>query len=684
MDAPAAVAPPCTAIPTNDVNAAAISSLLTAQQAVTTAELRAFVLEVGQELTATILGMMDDSLVSLEAGGHEFTATLQTDQQLVPGQTVQLVATDVQPSQITLRLVPPSDQPASPTGQQALAAVGLPDDALNRAALVALVAEGLPASADAIQALRQEAAALGATTPEDMQAIAYLMARDLPASSAFVSVVRNGQAASQNLEQLQADLRSQAAALLAVMDGTPDSETGDLRGLLEQVLSAASPSADGSNPAAIQSLVQQLTVTVEALLAQELAATADAAEQSGAAAGTQEGAEKALSSEASGLPLEGSSSAADLSQAAGAQPEGTLISSAAEAQALSGEGSSLPLGSTVEAAPGQVLDAASEVATRQAADLTSEPASAQAADPAQAAAAQAANPASEAAAAQAANPASEAAAARAADAMPERATAAAGQGEQVAGNAHAASQTEHGPAAGQAAAGQGGSQVSSGEATRAAAPAPAGSQPPQAAGTRILLEPLPAGSPMSAHEAARRLLPALDGLTQDGGAPPALATAAANLRQTAEHLVHAVQFQQLDALLQPTPAEPYFALPLPIPPQHGQGELWLYVRDGGEGGGPKIDPDDVRLAIELRLSQLKRVSIMVHACRGQLTCHMEADTLAVQRLLEAAAPELQEGLRELGYAVDPIRCTVVGTSQRSAHSEVSLPVFKLGSLNVRA
>jgi hypothetical protein len=660
----------------------AISSLLGAHQAVTTAELRAFVLEVGQELTATIMQMMDDSLVKLDVGGgRQLIATLQADQQLAPGQTVQLVAADVQPTQITLRLLTPDAAEANPAGQQALAAAGLPDDALNRAALLALVSEGLPASADAIQELRQAAAALGATTPEDMQAIAYLMARDLPVSSAFLSVAREGQAAGQTLAQLQADVRDQAAGLLAALEGTSAAGAGDLRALLTQLASSAPGATEAPNPAAIQSMIQQLTVTIEAALlaeaegASQPAGEPPAGEAQAAAAGAGAGALAA----ADGLgPLgathgSAASAAADGSSALGARDGSGALGARGGSGALAAADGLGPLGATHGSAPPGAADGSSALGTadgsgaRGGTDGSGALGTGGGSGPLGAAE----------------------------GAAPFEAADGSGALGPATGEAATALGAAHAPAAETLAGSEAGAAEGSGLATEPGADGPATPGAPTAATPPVPAQPrqatppllagaLPATAPMTPHEAARRLLPVLDRLVQDEGAPAEAVTAAASLRQTAERLVHVMQFQQLDAMLQPTPAEPYFALPLPVPPRHGQGELWLYVRDGGEGGGPKIDPDDVRLAIELRLSQLKRVSILVHAYRGQLSCQMEADTLTAQRLLEAKAPELRDGLRELGYAVDPIRCTVAGPSQRSAHSEVSLPVFKLGRLNVKA
>src|SRR5438067_1997206 len=186
MDAPAALPYPRRArVAALDISAVS-SSLLEVQQAAQAEAAEALVLRVGEEMTATILDMMDHHVL-LDVAGRRVAATLQADQQLARGQVVQLVAVDVQPEQITLRLMA-DDMLTGPPGQQALASVGLPDTPENRLALVALLAEGLPVTAEAVTTLHQVAASLGATTPEDVHAVAYLLARDLPLTAALLAV----------------------------------------------------------------------------------------------------------------------------------------------------------------------------------------------------------------------------------------------------------------------------------------------------------------------------------------------------------------------------------------------------------------------------------------------------------------------------------------------------------------
>jgi hypothetical protein len=138
----------------------------------------------------------------------------------------------------------------------------------------------------------------------------------------------------------------------------------------------------------------------------------------------------------------------------------------------------------------------------------------------------------------------------------------------------------------------------------------------------------------------------------------------------------------LQTLLQPTAAEPYVVLALPVPNEHGEGDLRLYVRD--EGGSPKVDPEDLRLVIDLRLSQLKRVTVMVHLLHGHLSCRMEAESLHAMRLLEGEAPALRQSLHDLGFAVEPIHCSVGGFSRGTQLTHSTLPIAKLGGFNVTA
>ncbi len=580
-----------------------MSSLLSAQQAARAEAVEAFALRVGQQMTATILDMIDQHVL-LDVAGRRLSATLETEQQLAPGQVVQLIAVDVQPEQITLRLVA-DEMLTGPPGQQALASAGLPDTPENRVALVALLAEGQPISAEAVQALRQVAASLGATTPEDVHAVSYLMARGLPLTVALLAVVREGQAAGRDLSGLEDQLRAKAGQLLGELaDAAEDVHAAapELRSLLAQLASASPASTGSPSGPQLQALIQQLTVSLEATLR--------------------------------GLVEQGSG---------GEAPAGDAGSDAQPFSAEHPEGAPAPQANTV-------TNPESGSQEGEGGSTTSQPQGTQALP----------------VGAQPEAPAGQA---------PGTPQTAAGQLGEPAEPQPAASEPPR-PQAGQSLPSP---EPQSGTAPTSPAPGPAGPAWRGPAGTAQAGETETAPA---AHELARRAIPALDRALQSGALSGAAQTSAAELRHTAERLVQAVQFQQMQTILQPTPAEPYVLFSLPMPEGHGEGELQLFVRD--EGGSPKIDPNDARLVIDLRLSQLRRVSIVVHVYQRQLYCHMEAESLQTQRLLESAAAELQDSLRGLGYAVDPIHCTMAGSARRGTTSQATLQLAKLGRLNVTA
>ncbi len=649
----------------------------------TAAEARAFAVAVGQELTATILELVDN-LVLLDVGdGKQLAATLQADQQLMAGQTVQLLAVDVQPEQVTLRLV--SDSPPAEAAPSGVLAVSVPDTPENRAALLALVSEGLPVTSEAIQQLRQAVSSLGGGSAEDLRAGAFLAARDLPMTEALLTVVRDGLSAGGDLASLENQLRGQAAQLLSLLDESVDQASPDLRTLLTEL---ASTSAEQGNPP-LQAVLQHLTLSLEAVLGRLGNEAPGVAGPPPGAPLTDGGpadlagpalADIAAEFEEAGLGASAASSGLDLASALA----GGLTETGGQAAPAPQAGLPGPAGAASNAAAGG----------------TGEPAEGGPAAPAGAASAagasQGPNTAGSAsvtgsgAAAGVAEPAEPAAGSVGPAPGPAASVELPREGGQAAPGheppAQPAAAAYPGPANGAAAA-------ATGPADGRGAPAPFGAPGGEAAGARAALpgahaqEPhLPDASrpaqPPSASAAARRLIPALDRALEPAAPGSPAAQSGAALRQSAERFVHAVQFQQLQTVLQPTPAEPYVVFSLPVPNQQGEADLRLYVRD--ENGKPKVDPEDLRMVIDLRLSQLRHVMVSVHLFHRQLSCQIEAESLQTVRLLETATPELRDSLRELGYAVEPIHCAVGGFNRGARETHVALPLNKLGQLNLSA
>src|SRR5579862_742246 len=203
----------------------------------TTDSARALMLRVGQQMTATILEM-GDSRALLDVGrGVRLVATVQADQQLESGQTVQLEVTDNAADQVTLRLVraPASGEPMQ--AERLLQTFGLKAEPANSQALRALIAEGLPINKQAVQDLRATASALAQTQPEDLRAIAFLVARGLSVTSALVAIVRQGLSGA-NILATAGQLRQEAAKVLAQLGPAAEDEDAAiarLRSALEEL-----------------------------------------------------------------------------------------------------------------------------------------------------------------------------------------------------------------------------------------------------------------------------------------------------------------------------------------------------------------------------------------------------------------------------------------------------------------
>jgi len=178
--------------------------------------------------------------------------------------------------------------------------------------------------------------------------------------------------------------------------------------------------------------------------------------------------------------------------------------------------------------------------------------------------------------------------------------------------------------------------------------------------------------------AVRELVLALDRTIEDGHISGAQAAAAAELRETARELTHAVQGQQLRNVVAAGRGEP-LVLPLIVPAGQGRAEVRLFVEPDASGA-PKVDPENLRVSIELELSRLKRVSVDVQLWRGRMACQMRADEPLAQAVLDQAAPELRASLAKLGLSVEPIRC-VLGAGELE---QTARPKSTLASVNVRA
>jgi hypothetical protein len=82
-----------------------------------------------------------------------------------------------------------------------------------------------------------------------------------------------------------------------------------------------------------------------------------------------------------------------------------------------------------------------------------------------------------------------------------------------------------------------------------------------------------------------------------------------------------------------------------------------------EGGGQRVDPDNVQLSLSVELAGLGplRLGLSVHG--GRATCHIRAADEARAAVLEEHASELESALEGCGYAVSSVRCLVMGDAE---------------------
>ncbi|MHB8620600.1 MAG: flagellar hook-length control protein FliK [Chloroflexota bacterium] len=677
-------------------------------QAPAGAAARSIVLRVGQEMFATILDMVGQRALLDVGGGQRLAARLQTDQPLSPGQTVALQVADASPGQITLRLMTPGAlqaQPAPAAAAQILTSLGLPDDALNRQALMALVSQGEPVSIQSIQDVRAVALGLRAASPAGMRAVAFLLANDLPPTPGLLDVARQGlSGASTTLATLAAQVRQQATQLLRWLPTGGASDLDGLAAQLRQLLAEVATAGEGRPPdaARVQAAVRELATSLESELGRAPMAEAPTAPGTSPARGAD--ASQAAPA-ASQLAAESGSSGA-FARVGGAAPGGTGPAVAAFASSSPGVE-----GFTADGGAGRAL--AAETPTPPVpTGLAGSAAGASAADPPGALGVATPGPSA------APIPSPETW-----SATPSLAEPALGVPEQVGSglpDGPAARFLGFEPLAGGPSEGAGEAQRSglvAGPATPAAtspdaarpvatgslsagnpvasAVAQPGSSPN--VGALPLAQPdLPAPLPVllnhQAQLAVRQIIVRLDEALAPGTLPAPARAMALVLRDSAQQLVHAVQFQQLqNSLSLSRPVDPGFvSFPLPLLAQRGpaQAELRVYYRE--EGGARSIDPEDVRVALQLELSNLKKVNVTLHLFRRQIVCQVQAESRPAEQALKAAAPDLERALRGLGYGVEPIRCSlapILGTepaddgSRRSVAG--SLPAT-LARVNVRA
>src|SRR5581483_3646883 len=246
----------------------ALTSLLSSGQVAqrfTAEEAHALVLRVGDEMYATILAMFDDRVLLDLDQGQRLTATIQTDQPLLPGQAVHVEVVASTPQQIALRLLQAPPELPSARSAQVLGALGLPDDALNQGAVEALVAEGQPVTRASVEDLRSAAIAAKAGDLISFRALAFALANDLPLTPGLLTVIRQG-LAGPSYPVLADTARQHVEALLQALPSSL--QDGSFREQLAQLLGQLAVLAgDSAGEGGLEAAIRQVATSLERLLA---------------------------------------------------------------------------------------------------------------------------------------------------------------------------------------------------------------------------------------------------------------------------------------------------------------------------------------------------------------------------------------------------------------------------------
>ncbi len=634
----------------------ALTALFNVQQLDATA-VRGLQLSAGQEMFATILSMVDDHVMLDMGNGQRLTATVQTDQPLQPGQVIQLQVTEASQNLVTLRLMPPG----ASTGQESQAAInqflqsiGVPDDAFNRQALMALMADAQPVTVEGLDELRTLAQSLQSATPEDVRAIVYLLARDLPVTPAMVDVVRQGLSGGNDpvaLGDRARDLASQLSSLLSATSSETD--TGGLDADLRQLLTQLPAPTGGQppSPAGLRSAMEQLISTVEHELSKLIddRPTAEPSVRTATAGGSTTPPPPGTAAEAeparAGGPLVAAATASG--EGTAAQPPATAAAGEPPVSEATGQSAPAPTSPGASSPSGVATPAGAQLD----ANATGAPTPISSQQPGAIGAVD--------------QP-------RAADSV-QPPTVLPGTIDSRQASSHAAGS---GPA------------TSAQPGLSAPSILPPTSGPANAAHDQSgVVLPLPHSAGVDTQLAARQLIDRLDTVLTSGTLNQNQQPVAAALRDTLQQFVQTVQFHQIENSAAPTPTlgVNYLTFPLPL----GDGQTFrqadLSITYKEEGGARRIDPNDVQVVVQLDLSQLKRVTIALHLLQRQIACTIEAENPDVERILAGAAPELRTNLQKLGYAVEPIRCTLAVPGAAGPSRTAGTPIrAALGRVNVQA
>ncbi len=152
--------------------------------------------------------------------------------------------------------------------------------------------------------------------------------------------------------------------------------------------------------------------------------------------------------------------------------------------------------------------------------------------------------------------------------------------------------------------------------------------------------------------------PAARAISRDGAVlrtllpeSPELRRLLAQLDDLAPELADLIQAQQLKNAGQPRDSsEQWLAFQVPISGTPRQLPQTAELRISRRAGG-KIDPQRVRLVLQVELERYQRVELRLDVLGNQVNCHLAGSNEDAVQALRERFPSLQEGLERLGYRV---------------------------------
>lgn len=130
-----------------------------------------------------------------------------------------------------------------------------------------------------------------------------------------------------------------------------------------------------------------------------------------------------------------------------------------------------------------------------------------------------------------------------------------------------------------------------------------------------------------------------------------------SVRQHAETILGRVELQQMTNAAPAPPGDPsYLIFQLPIPGGRDGQTAQIRIRQDDEGGAKRVDPKNVHVVFQFEMQNLGTVRVSLRVQERRVACQMGSTDEGATALLDRHAAELRQGLGELGYVVDDLRC----------------------------